>query len=196
MNRPWPSLMSAPSPPLPLNPAAEPWFLRWRMAGTIALPFALLGISRWSGAPARWDAAGVTLVMGGQLLRVWASGCLQKNQTLTVEGPFAWTRNPLYLGSLIIGLGYVLLSGVVWSASLLVIVYVLIYRPTIQFEETRLRELFGASLDDYFARVPRLLPRPPRRLTLGPLRWATLRRNREWEAAIANLIGTLLFLWA
>jgi len=182
--------------PHPLNPPRprEPWFIRGRTAWTGIAPLALFIVSGVTASQSRWEIAGVALVFAGQMLRAWAAGCLLKNHELMTAGPFAWTRNPLYLGSGIIGLGYVLLSGVAWSLLPLLAAFTVIYLPTIRYEEARLRELFGDRLNDYFARVPRFFPRWPGRPTLGPFRWTTLVRNREWEAALANTAGSLLFL--
>lgn len=104
------------------------------------------------------------LVLPGLWLRSYAAGYVKKNAELTRTGPYAFTRNPLYLGSMGIAFGVALASGIWWLALLLVGLFLLIYVPTILSEEAFLRGVFP-GFDEYARRVPRLLPR------LTPARW-------------------------
>ena len=99
------------------------------------------------------------LVLPGLWLRGYAAGYVKKNQELTTTGPYGYTRNPLYLGSLGIALGFALASGSWWILAGIVGAFAAIYTPTIRGEEGYLRGRFGAEFDAYVARVPRLLPR-------------------------------------
>lgn len=103
----------------------------------------------------RWSFA---LVLPGLALRAAASGTVKKNRELTVSGPYAYTRNPLYLGSIFIAAGFAvaLLSWLV--TVVLATVFAVIYIPVIAAEEQFLRATFP-GFDDYCRRVPRLLPR-------------------------------------
>ncbi|MFC6646655.1 methyltransferase family protein [Granulicella cerasi] len=103
-------------------------------------------------------AAGLVLVLPGLWLRGYAAGYVKKNAELTRTGPYAYTRNPLYLGSMGIAFGIAIAAGRWWLAALLVGLFLMIYLPTILSEEAFLREHF-AGFDDYARRVPRLLPR-------------------------------------
>ena len=98
------------------------------------------------------------LVAPGVWLRGYASGYVKKNAELTVTGPYAYTRNPLYLGSMMIAFGFAgaAASWIVFVA--LAGLFAAIYLPTIRGEEAYLREHF-AGFDAYAERVPRLLPR-------------------------------------
>ena len=98
------------------------------------------------------------LVAPGLWLRGYASGYVRKNAELTTSGPYAYTRNPLYLGSLMITLGFGAAAGRWWLVAALAGVFAAIYLPTILGEEEYLRAHFG-GFDAYAARVPRLLPR-------------------------------------
>ena len=111
------------------------------------------------GHPRLWTIlASLLLVLPGLALRAYAAGYIRKNAELTQTGPYAYTRNPLYLGSLLIVLGFGLAAGSWSMAALLTAVFLLIYLPTITAEEQYLRATFPA-FDSYAARVPRLLPR-------------------------------------
>ena len=110
------------------------------------------------GHPRLWTIlASLLLVLPGVALRAWSAGYIRKNSELTQTGPYALTRNPLYLGSLLITLSFGLASGSIYIAALLLIVFLAIYLPTITAEEQYLRAHFPA-FDAYAARVPRLLP--------------------------------------
>jgi hypothetical protein len=91
-------------------------------------------------------------------LRAYASGYVRKNAELTTTGPYAYTRNPLYLGSMLIAFGFAGASGSWIIAIALVILFAAIYIPTIQSEEAYLRATFP-GFDAYARAVPRLLPR-------------------------------------
>jgi hypothetical protein len=103
-------------------------------------------------------AASLALVLPGLWLRAYASGYVKKNAELTVTGPYAHTRNPLYLGSMLIAFGFAAAAASWIILIALAVLFAAIYIPTIQGEETYLRAHF-AGFDDYARAVPRLLPR-------------------------------------
>jgi protein-S-isoprenylcysteine O-methyltransferase Ste14 len=98
------------------------------------------------------------LVLPGLWLRGYAAGYVKKNAELTRTGPYAYTRNPLYLGSMGIAAGFAVAAGRWWLGLLLIVMFLAIYVPTILSEEAFLRGVFPA-FDEYARRVPRLLPR-------------------------------------
>ena len=98
------------------------------------------------------------LVVSGLWLRGYAAGYVKKNAELTRTGPYAHTRNPLYLGSMGIAFGFAVAAGQLWLGLLLVVMFLAIYVPTILSEEAFLRGAFPA-FEEYAQRVPRLLPR-------------------------------------
>jgi protein-S-isoprenylcysteine O-methyltransferase Ste14 len=98
------------------------------------------------------------VVVPGVWLRAFASGYVKKNTELAVTGPYAHTRNPLYLGSMLIAFGFAGASRSVWIFLALAVLFAMIYAPTIRSEEEYLRGHFS-NFDDYARRVPRLLPR-------------------------------------
>jgi len=162
---------AAPQPAAPPPAAAQPgpslrdWITRWQqVARRIRVPLGFLTaalylfeLARRAPQPAAvaWSLA---LVVPGLWLRAYASGYVKKNRELTVTGPYAHTRNPLYLGSMLIAAGFAvaLLS---WPVGLvLALGFTVIYVPVIASEERFLRATFP-GFDDYCRRVPRLIPR-------------------------------------
>ena len=136
-----------------------------------------------------WDAMlkGLPLILAGIALRVWAAGHLEKNQTLTISGPYAYTRNPLYLGSLIVTAGFVAGARSWMLAAIFTAAFILIYLPVIQQEGDHLSNIFP-GYREYAARVPLLFPKPG---PAGerPFRWEVFRRNKEHKAILGMAFG-------
>jgi len=148
-------------------------------------------------------ACSLLLVLPGLWLRAYASGYVKKNRELTQTGPYAHTRNPLYLGSILIAAGFAvaLLSSPV--AAMLAAMFLIIYVPVIASEERFLRSNFP-DFDAYCHRVPRLIPRltaaspPPGQTEVSSGKFSVdlYLRHREYNASIgaALLYLSLLFL--
>jgi len=135
---------------------------QWRrIARRIRVPlgFVFAAVFLWLARPT-WMTmlASLLLVVPGLWLRGYASGYVRKNAELTRTGPYAHTRNPLYLGSMLIAFGFAVASGSWIVLVVLAALFVAIYLPTILSEEQYLREHF-AGFDAYAVEVPRLLPR-------------------------------------
>lgn len=101
---------------------------------------------------------GVTALIG-LVLRGWASGHIQKAKVLAISGPYAYTRNPLYLGSFVLGVGFTIAAGVWWLALIFIALYLGIYLPVMRVEENDISRIFGAEFDEYRKHVPLFLPR-------------------------------------
>jgi protein-S-isoprenylcysteine O-methyltransferase Ste14 len=130
--------------------------------------FVFAAVFLWLSRPT-WVSLAWSLwvVVPGVWLRAYASGYVKKNAELAVTGPYAYTRNPLYLGSMLIAFGFAGASRSIWILLALVVLFLLIYAPTIRSEEEFLRSHFGA-FDDYARQVPRLLPRiTPAKIATG-----------------------------
>jgi protein-S-isoprenylcysteine O-methyltransferase Ste14 len=131
-------------------------------------------------------AVGALLAAAGEALRIWASGHIDKTEQLATGGPYALTRNPLYVGSLLVGLGVAVAAASAWAA-LLVVAYFTLFYPAVMREEAGfLRAKFGQAYDEWAAAVPMFVPR------LGPagprgsrFQWSRVARNREWRTALA-----------
>src|SRR5579864_1619923 len=148
----------------------------------------------WSTPTASSIAWGAPISVAGLLLRGWAAGHLAKNQSLAVGGPYAFTRNPLYLGTLLVACGLVIASRKPGLAILFATAFGLVYLPVIQLEEQHLRELFP-EYESYAQRVPKLGIRLPRETGAEPFRLALYRQNQEYQAAAGYLAGLVLLIW-
>ena len=102
---------------------------------------------------------GGAIAVAGLLVRAWASGHIRKNKTLAVSGPYAYTRNPLYLGSFILGVGFTIASGVWWLGLVFILLFLGIYLPVMRVEAGELTDIFGEEYGKYAARVPLFFPR-------------------------------------
>lgn len=125
----------------------------------VPLGFAFAVFYVWLARPT-WPSlvAGGIICLPGLALRALASGHVQKNTCLTTTGPYALTRNPLYLGSLILAGGFAVAARSIWIALVIVALFAGIYVPVVRSEEEFLRKKFP-EFADYERRVPRFLPR-------------------------------------
>ncbi len=125
----------------------------------IPLGFVFAVVYVWLAHPTRMSLLiGGLLLVPGLFLRALASGHVQKDKRLTISGPYAYTRNPLYLGSLILAAGFAVAARNWWIVAVIVVMFTVIYIPVIAGEERFLRHTFP-EYDDYARHVPRMLPR-------------------------------------
>jgi hypothetical protein len=143
---------------------------------------------------------GAPVAFVGVVVRAWAAGHLVKNARLTTGGPYAHTRNPLYLGSFLIAAGFALAAH--WSLLLVVIaLFVFIYLPTIEREQVNIRSRFPDAYATYETNVPAFVPRltPWQTASAGPggdsFSFGLYMRHGEWKAALvyALAVGWLVF---
>jgi len=129
------------------------------------------------------------LVCAGEAIRLWAAGHLQKEQVMTTGGPYRMIRNPLYLGSFLIAIGFCLIAGSLWIWIFLIAYFLLCYIPVIRFEESILQEKFGRGYSEYATTVPALYPTPrlyPESTT--KFSWKQVLRNKEYNAVIGIIL--------
>lgn len=157
------------------------WASRWRVPLGFAFAAAFVVLSR----PARpWLIAGSVIALAGLLLRGVAAGHIRKSEVLATSGPFRYTRNPLYLGTLILGAGFVVASASWILGIAFVVMFFSVYIPVMRREAEFLRGKFGPPFEDYAERVPLFLPVPGRSFpSNGRFRWKQYVKNREYEAA-------------
>ena len=143
----------------------------------------------------------LVLVVPGILLRSYASGHVTKNVQLTTTGPYGYTRNPLYFGSILIAFGFAVAARSLWIALVFLALFLLIYWPVIVDEEEYLRAQFP-GYDAYAARVPRLIPRLGRPLkeAEGKFSFQLYRKHREYNSILGAVCMYLvlvarIFLW-
>ncbi|MFH1541303.1 MAG: isoprenylcysteine carboxylmethyltransferase family protein [Elusimicrobiota bacterium] len=102
---------------------------------------------------------GVVLIFFGEIIRIWSAGYIRKNKVLSIVGPYQFIRNPLYIGSLIIGAGFGVFIGNFIILVLIIVVFLLIYTLKINSEEKKLTEIFGEKYLTYKKNVNRWIPR-------------------------------------
>ncbi len=154
-----------------------------------------------------WRLWGIALVVIGESVRTWAAGHLLKDEQLTVGGPYAHVRNPLYLGSLLSGVGFLWVMGDWRLAAAFAAAALAIYLPTVKQEEDYLRRMHGDAFDAYRSAVPGILPRL-RKAALGAagdggasairvsrFEWRWVWLNKEHKTWIA-LVGVFALMAA
>jgi protein-S-isoprenylcysteine O-methyltransferase Ste14 len=131
-----------------------------RIARRIRVPlgFAFAAFYLWRARPT-WSSllVGTAIALLGIFLRAVASGHVEKDRVLATTGPYAYVRNPLYVGSVVVGIGFTIAARDLWVLIAIVLFFIAIYLPVIRSEEAFLRGQFP-EYDDYAHRVPSLLP--------------------------------------
>jgi protein-S-isoprenylcysteine O-methyltransferase Ste14 len=166
------------------------------LARRIRVPvgFLFAALYVWLARPS-WSSilCGSLIIVPALLLRTAASGHVKKNQEVTTSGPYAYTRNPLYLGSVILVIGFGVASRNMWLAVALVAVFIALYLPVVLDEESFLRSHFP-EFDAYTQRVPRIVPR----LTSAGMNsegfsGTLYRKHREYNATLGS-VGMMVLL--
>jgi len=174
------------------------FFARWR----VRLGYLLTAVVLWLARPTpRSILLGGALGILGLWIRAYAAGFLHKQEVLTVIGPYARTRNPLYFGSSLLTVGAAVAMHSWWAAALLLIYFALVYSFVMRREEIELRRQHGSSFHTYAAAVPLFFPR----LSVGALAttgnggfsWKQYKKNHEYEAGIGFvlLLIALAVIW-
>jgi protein-S-isoprenylcysteine O-methyltransferase Ste14 len=178
--------------------SAGAFFVRWRVRLGYPLAVAVLFFAR---PQPRSILYGALVGLVGLALRAWAAGYLHKQEVLTVTGPYAYTRNPLYLGSAVLAFG-VAIATRSWISSLLLGVYFTVfYSIVIRREENELRPRHAENFDRYAAAVPLFFPRlSPAKISdsdsgaFSPMQY---KKNHEWQASVGFLLLliALVLIW-
>ncbi len=174
------------------------FFMRWR----VRLGYPLAVVVLWFSRPSpRSILLGGLIGVVGLWLRAYAAGYLHKQEILTTAGPYAYTRNPLYLGSAVMALGAAISMRSWISASLLLLYFAIFYSMVMRREEAELRTRHGSIFEEYMRAVPLFLPRlGPAKLAggaAGSFSFAQYKKNHEWQAALGFLLllAALLLIW-
>lgn len=172
------------------------WIQRWRVPLGFACGIVFILLAKPSPVTL---LIGATISLMGLAIRAWAAGHIRKNAQLATSGPYAYTRNPLYLGSFLIGLGFTIAAGQWVLAILFAGLFLGIYFPVMRVEASTLAELFGDDYDIYRGAVPLFFPRltPFREGESGIIRFDSglYMRYREYRAMVGLVAvwGLLLF---
>jgi len=168
---------------------------RWR----VRLGYLLAILVLWFSRPVpRSILGGAILGAIGLFIRARAAGHLHKQQVLTMTGPYAHTRNPLYLGSAILALGVAVAANSWIAAAILLVYFAIVYSVVMRREEQELRQHHGAAFDEYARTVPLFLPRfSAAKLSTadsGAFSFAQYKQNQEYRAAIGFLLVLVVFI--
>ncbi|MCC7201579.1 MAG: isoprenylcysteine carboxylmethyltransferase family protein [Nitrospirae bacterium] len=168
----------------------------------ITLSFLCAAFFLYFAAPSRTTVfTGIPIILIGEIMRTWASGYIRKNEVLSQTGPYAFTRNPLYVGNFLIGAGFSIMTG-----RLLIIIFFLaafsyIYMVTIQNEEKFLSAKFGEIFSRYKDRVPVFFPvkllfsgPAPHDNTDSHFAWELVMKHREYHTWLGILAGLIILI--
>lgn len=174
---------------------AGTWIQRWRVPFGFIFAVVFIVFSR----PTKTlILIGLPISLFGIFIRSWASGHIRKNSTLAISGPYAFTRNPLYLGSFFLGLGATIATGRWWLGVLFALLFFGIYIPVMRVEETELTAIFGNDFRVYADAVPLFFPRPTPYKNVDVARnrfdWQLYLRYKEYRAAIGLFIVFFLLV--
>ena len=171
------------------------WIQRWRVPLGFLCGAAFIFFAR---PTPRMLLIGASVSILGLALRAWAAGHIRKNAQLATSGPYAFTRNPLYLGSFLLGLGFTIASGRWLLGVLFAALFLGIYFPVMRVEASTLGELFGNDYEVYRQSVPlffpRLTPYRPRDAEAVKFDGSLYLRYREYRAALGLVIAWGLLL--
>lgn len=139
---------------------------------------------------------GLVLIALGEGMRIWAAGHLQKNEILTVTGPYGYVKNPLYIGSVLIASGFCILGNNIYLLAVAMFMFCFHYIPyKKEVEGGRLRRIFGEEYDDYDRKVPEYLPRlTPYSDKRVSWKFKCFIENSEEGILLLNVLGVLLIL--
>lgn len=118
---------------------------------------------------------GLLFIVPGMWIRMWASGHVKKNKVLATDGPYAYVRHPLYVGNILLLVGFVLASQLIWGAVLVVVFLWFYYPPAIDYEDRKLHNLFGEEWERWRLNTKALIPTPPQAGS------ARLHGNSNWS---------------
>jgi len=147
--------------------------------------------------------ASMVLLFAGMILRTWAGGCAGSHtgdskiqaRHLATSGPYAYVRNPIYLGTILIGIGMVGIIGDSHLLPLCALTFVVLYAVIVPAEEKFLRENFGAEYEAYFQAVPRWIPRSVgwKKSRTASFNWGILVGEASILAVLLLVYGMLKF---
>ena len=133
--------------------------MRYHEASRQTLAFVLIALYGFVAEPTTvLVTIGTPLIILGVLIRLYASGFIVKNEQLATYGPYALVRHPLYTGNILIIIGFSSISGIWWTAAVAFIFFWFYYPTAIEYEDRKLRRLFGNDWEEWSSRTPALIP--------------------------------------
>jgi protein-S-isoprenylcysteine O-methyltransferase Ste14 len=164
---------------------------RWRVRSG---PLALLAVTVVAAPSVRSLLIGAAIAVVGLVVRAWASGHIRKEKALAVTGPYRHSRNPLYVGNFVLGVGIAAATNSWWGALAFALYFGLFYPPVIFEERERMRRIFPDQYGDFEKSVPLFFPRikPAPANAECKFRWSQYRRNKEYRALVGTVVTWLL----
>jgi protein-S-isoprenylcysteine O-methyltransferase Ste14 len=161
----------------------------------VVIGFVLVGLFAFLATPTlRNFFWGLPIAVAGLLIRGWAAGHLEKNQRLVTSGPYAWVRNPLYVGTFITAMGLAVMAKQPLLAWIFFLVFYFVYLPVVELEEQHLAKLFP-EFREYAMRVRMFWPKYPEGGSGKPFEWRVYKKNEEYQAALGFLVGAIYLFW-
>lgn len=170
-------------------------FKRWfKLRFAIVYPFGVLIIFFYSPTESHFKL-GLPFIIAGLLIRVWANGYAIKMEKFTTSGPYAYVRHPLYLGTMLIALGFTILVRASFAGAGFIAAMAGVYYRTIKKEEKMLEDKFKDSYLNYKKKIPAILPAifPYRQGEKWPFSFKRLVRNHEYKLFFWVLIMVIVF---
>lgn len=172
-----------------LNSKLEETLYKWRVKSGLIVIIPVIILSK----PNVYSiVGGISLTIIGLLIRTWACGHIQKEKELTISGPYRYTRNPLYLGNLIIGISIVVGSLSWWVFAIFTAYFFLFYPIVINTEKNRMNKYFPSEYEEFRKNVPLFFPslKPYQSVNPNKFNWTLYRKNREIRA-----LAGFFFFW-
>jgi protein-S-isoprenylcysteine O-methyltransferase Ste14 len=162
--------------------------LRYHEVARQSLAVVLVLLYTLTAAPIPLLAAiGLPIGLLGALVRLYASGFIVKNQELATDGAYRFVRHPLYTGNILLVTGFAIAGSRWWGVPLALLFFWFYYPTAIEYEDRKLRRLFGAAWEQWSARTPALMPR------FGGVS-SPQAGNRSWALAVSNKHGEIVFV--
>lgn len=142
-------------------------------------------------------AIGLALALIGQVFRIYAAGYIFKNKQLASNGPYALVRHPLYLGNIIILMGFTIASANLYVVAGVIVFFLIWYPAAIAYEDSKLENIFGEEWRAWSRNIRALIPGRVRLADLGVSGWDTyqsLIRNGELPISL-YLLSCGIWLW-
>ena len=169
------------------------WVRRHRRNLGIPLVVAALLLARYES---QFLGISLALVGLGEAIRIWAAGHLRKEQVMTTGGPYRSIRNPLYLGSFLIAIGFCLVANSLWVWLLVLAYFAFCYIPVVRHEESLLREKFPAEYPPYASAVPAFYPTARLyKISSTKFSWNQVLKNKEYNAVLGILAGYIYLIF-
>lgn len=137
---------------------------------------------------------GIPVIVLGELVQMWATSHLHKDQKLTISGPYSYIRNPMYFGRFFVGLGFFIMTGSIYVIGAYILAYIIYQFTRVSREEERLRELFGEPYIHYCSEINRFLPKlkPYSKSENRRASWKQVKVNHEHIVALTIALTCLV----